>query len=79
MLLIPIHDFDKEVQKRIRFSQDKYNCVIFVKKDENGNYFMDVHFVNGLVFTDIFLSEGDGSKYKLMSAMRNWFIEKTGV
>ena len=73
-----IMDLDKEVEKRIRFFQTKYNCVI-VLSDNNGETVMDVLYLGtGESDTDIKLGETNDNMYKILVSIGKYFIQKGG-
>ena len=66
-----VMDFDKEVEKKIRFLQSNFNCMIMITRDENFYYMSVFYNETGKFPKDIKLCEADANKYKLMTAMRN--------
>ena len=69
---------DKAVEKRIRFFQDKYNCIIFLT-EENGYIYMTVSFTRKdgwETVQDIKLVPADAYKEEVMTAMRKYLKDK---
>lgn len=70
-----ITDLDKAVETRIKFLEDKFNCIIFIEADDT-DYYMNVAYKDMSGFeSEIHLCKKSESKYTLSSAIRFHFIK----
>lgn len=67
---------DSEVEKRKKFWEKECSCFITLYLDEETrSIWMSVFTLDCRLWGDIQLTEGDQSKYRVMSGIRNWFKE----
>ena len=70
-----ITDLDQAVENRIKFLENKFNCLIFIEADDT-NYYMNVAYKDMSGFeSEIYLCKKSESKYTLASAIRSHFIK----